>query len=75
MAQLDYAKEQLGLLKLFLSLCLGTLIAIVGWFAVNYETAKFWTTLASLAIFLILTIFSIFIGNKIMKKLDEIKEL
>lgn len=75
MAQLDYAKEQLGVLKFALGFIAGVFVALCGWLANNYELAKNWLLISCILILVVFAVISSFIMKAMSKKMKEIKEL
>lgn len=75
LAQIDFAKEELGLLKLLLGLMSGIFVALVGWLVTNYDSAKEWLLIACVCVLVIFALAGVFVMKIIFKKLNEIKEL
>lgn len=75
MSKKDDIKEQIGMLKFWLGVVVGVLLAIIGWDVTNFETAKVWLLVASLITSIFCLILIIFILKKINKKIQKIRKL
>ena len=75
MSKKDDIKEQIGMLKFWLGVVVGVLLAIIGWVVTNFETAKVWLLAASLITSIFCLILIIFILKKINKKIQKIRKL
>lgn len=75
MSKKDDIKEQIGMLKFWLGVVVGVLLAIIGWVVTNFETAKVWLLVASLITSIFCLILIIFILKKINKKIQKIRKL
>ena len=75
MSMLDKKKERIGVLKLWLGIVAGALLAIIGYLATNFRHLESWLIFAgSLAIvFLLVLIF--LITQNLNKKIDELEDL
>lgn len=73
--KLDEAKERLGLLKFWLGIIVGVLIALVGWLASNLETAKIYLLITASVLVIGLTFSILIINKEIAKILKEIRDL
>ncbi len=75
MAKIDKLKEELGILKFWLGVLVATFLALVGWFATNYQRAEILLFIGAL-VCILFTLIGIYIVNKKIKlKIKEIGEI
>ncbi|KEA45843.1 hypothetical protein CR66_05425 [Campylobacter mucosalis] len=75
MSKLDEAKERLGILKFWLGIVMGSLLANIAWLATNYNKAEGLIVIGSVLSIVFLTVAFVIINKKIEKKLKEIGDL
>lgn len=75
MSKLDEAKERLGILKFWLGIVMGSLLANIAWLATNYNKAERLIVIGSVLSIVFLTVAFVIINKKIEKKLKEIGDL
>lgn len=74
MSRAEKIKEQIGFIKFWLGIFVATILAIIGWISVNFETAPYWQLiLASISVIPIVVALFLAI-RKFNKKLDEIEK-
>lgn len=74
MSRAEKIKEQIGFIKFWLGIFVATILAIIGWIFVNFETAPYWQLiLASISVIPIVVALFLAI-RKFNKKLDEIEK-
>ncbi|WP_169752549.1 hypothetical protein [Campylobacter mucosalis] len=75
MSKLDEAKERLGILKFWLGIVMGSLLANIAWLATNYNKTEGLIVIGSVLSIVFLTVAFVIINKKIEKKLKEIGDL
>lgn len=75
MSKKDDIKEQIGMLKFWLGIVVGSVLAIVGWVVTNFETAEVWLLVASLITSIFCLILIVFILGKINKRIKKLRKL
>lgn len=63
------------MLKFWLGIVVGSVLAIVGWVVTNFETAEVWLLVASLITSIFCLILIVFILGKINKRIKKLRKL
>lgn len=72
MAKIDELKEELGILKFWLGVVVMTFLALVGWFATNYQKAELIIFVGALACMFLALVIIYILDRKIKAKIKEI---
>lgn len=75
MSKKDDIKEQIGMLKFWLGVLVGSVLAMVGWAVTNFETAKVWLLVVSLITSIFCLILIVFIVGKINKRIKKLRKM
>ena len=75
MAKIDEVKEWLNFLNRLFTIGLVTLLGIIGWLFLNYETASIVLTISALIGLFVLLIILILLAKKIITNIKMLKDL
>lgn len=74
MPKLDGLKEDLGILKFWLSIAVASFLAVIGWLVTNYNKAELWLVITAVILLLGFAIVVFLINKKMRKIIKRIYE-
>ncbi len=75
MSQLDGIKERINLLKYWIGIVIGVLLAVSAFLLNNVDTLSEWKILASAVLIVLCIGVIIMLNNKLIKRIDALEDL
>ena len=75
MSKKNEVKEEIGVLKFWLGILVGIIVAVIGWVATSYKTADMSLLIVSLVICVNFMILAVLLQIKIFKKIRKLRDL
>ncbi len=75
MSKKNEVKEEIGVLKFWLGILVGIIVAIIGWVATSYKTADTPLLIVSLIMCVDFMIIAVLLQIKIFKKIRKLRDL
>ncbi len=75
MSQVDWLKERIAYLKLWLGIMIVTDVSLIGWLVGNYTVANFTLIAADVVLVILVSVGIIVMHIRIEKDIDRLKEI
>ncbi len=75
MSKKNEVKEEIGVLKFWLGVLVGIIVAIIGWVATSYKTADMFLLIVALIMCVDFMIIAVLLQIKIFKKIRKLRDL
>jgi type II secretory pathway component PulF len=75
MSQLDVIKERINLLKYWIGIVIGVLLAVSAWLFNNVDTLPEWKLIASAVLIVSCIGVILMLNNKLIKRIDALEDL